>query len=134
MRGSTKALIFAGTALAVIAIFGGAITGAYVLRFKNATKNISLNETDISDLDNGKYYGSYKVYHVSAEVEVSVKDSKIIDVYIVDSSTEKDKLEGIVQQVIKKQSLQDVDTVTGATVSQKALLKAIEDALGGKKQ
>lgn len=134
MRNSTKTLIFAGTALAVIALFGAVITGSYVLRFKNATKDITVNEVDISNLADGKYYGSYKVYHVSADVEISVKDKKIIDVYIVDASTNKDKLEGVVQQIIKKQSFKDVDTVTGATISQKAVLKAAEDALEEKSQ
>lgn len=132
MRTSTKALMFAGTALVVIALFGGAISASYILRFKNATKNITVNEVNISQLGDGKYYGSYKVYHVSADVEVAVKDGKVTNIYIVDASMEKDLLEGVAREVIKKQSLKGADTVTGATVSQKAVLKAVEDALEGK--
>lgn len=131
MRRSTKALVIVGSALVVIVLIGGIGAAVYTSKFRNATKNITVNDIDVSGLRDGKYYGSFNIYHVSADVEVAVKNGEITDIYLVEASTNEDKLKAIIQQVLDKQSLEDVDTVSGATVSQKAVLKAIEDALKG---
>ncbi len=97
-------------------------------------KKVPLNLSKISD---GTYYGVSNVVIPEAEeknaeykVKVIVKDHQIIDIEIIQigDSEYENQSRVIVDNVVKKQSL-DVDAVSGATLSCKALLEAIEKAL-----
>ena len=54
-------------------------------------------------------------------------------IYLLEGTSNKDKMQSISERVVEEQSL-DVDTISGATVSQKVALKAIENALEGEPQ
>lgn len=129
----TRTLFLVFITLGLLAIVGGTAAAVYVWRWRNATSDITVNNVNIAEMKDGKYYGKYKVFHAASEVEVSVRDGKIIDIYLLEGTSNKDKMESVSEQVIDEQSL-DVDTITGATVSQKVALKAIENALEGKPQ
>jgi uncharacterized protein with FMN-binding domain len=85
----------------------------------------------VTTIEDGAYRGAYASFPVAAEVEVVLKDQRITDIRIIKHEHgQGSAAEGIIEEVIRKQSLQ-VDSVTGATYSSKVILKAIEDALTG---
>jgi uncharacterized protein with FMN-binding domain len=89
-------------------------------------------EFDLSTVKDGIYNGSYKVFPVAVEVNVTVKNHAITDITLIKHTNGQGKpAEVIIDQVISKQSLQ-VDSISGATYSSKVILKAIENALNGK--
>jgi len=96
----------------------------------NEVKSLAIRDIDLSKIANGTYRGSYSKGRWSYNLSVTVEDHKIRAMRLLDSKmkmAEKPNMQQI-DRVISSQSLR-VDTVTGATVFSKALLKAIENAL-----
>jgi uncharacterized protein with FMN-binding domain len=85
---------------------------------------------DITEKPDGLYRGYYKISPVEATIDVELKNSAINNITIIEHNCSPigKPSESIIQNIIDKQSL-DVDAVTGATVSSKTILKAVEDAL-----
>jgi len=93
-------------------------------------KAMSINDVDLASLRDGTYQGAFSKGRWTYNVSVAVKDHRITAIKLVDDKmkpADKVNTEQI-NRVLAKQSLK-VDTVTGATVNSKALLKAIENAL-----
>jgi len=91
--------------------------------------NIIINNIDLSNVEDGIYIGKYKTTMVSAKVQVAVKNNEINDIKILEHECGTGtKAEIIVDDVVNTQSL-DVDTVSGATLSSKVILKAVENAI-----
>jgi len=119
-------------ALVVLAIV---VVGVMVARsLIEAYERQKMASTIISNIDllkvvEGTYTGSYDIFPVIAEVKVTVKDYKITAIQLVKHRTGQGQgAEALPGKVVAAQSLQ-VDTVTGATLSSKVILKAIENAL-----
>lgn len=93
-------------------------------------KEIQINNVDLTKLEDGLYKGEYSLNGiVEAVVLVSVKNHSIVDIKLIKHNHGKGKkAEKLPSQVIKTQRL-DLDVVSGATVSSKVILKAIENAL-----
>jgi uncharacterized protein with FMN-binding domain len=92
-------------------------------------KGILIANPDIGKLADGTYRGQSKVGPVRVTLDVTVKDKAIkgIDLIRHFNGLGK-KAEAIIPRVIEAQSL-EVDTISGATFSSKAILQAIERAL-----
>ncbi len=115
--------------LGVFVVIG--IAGVTYLSYgKNQVLKEEVNSINLEEIDDGVYTGTYKSFRWSSEVEVKVENHKITKITIKKDHTfpQGSVSEELFKQVIAKQSL-DVDTVSGATVSSKAYLEAIEDAL-----
>jgi len=88
---------------------------------------VPINGIDLSNVPDGSYTGVYDFKRWSNTVVVHVKDHQIMDINL-----EKDMLgaeaDEIIRRVIAAQDTR-VDTISGATVTSKAYLKAIENAL-----
>jgi len=97
-----------------------------------AYKNITAQLPDLANLDDGVYRGVYDLSGtpVAVTLDVSVQNNKITDVKIIKHvcSPIGKKAEVITEQIIKRQSL-EIDVISGATGSSKAILKAVEAAL-----
>jgi uncharacterized protein with FMN-binding domain len=92
-------------------------------------KTAIITTPDLHNIDDGKYTGSYRSRVVRAKVQVSVQDHGIKTINILKHfNGQGSNAEVIVDDVITAQSL-EVDTVSGATISSKVILKAIEIAL-----
>ena len=84
---------------------------------------------DLQKVSGGTYIGEYKAGPVRVKAEVQVLNHTIMEVKILehDNGLGK-KAEVITNSIIKNQSL-DVDVVSGATLSSKVILKAVEIGL-----
>lgn len=87
------------------------------------------NDIVLENIQDGTYSGFYEAKPISVELSVTVTNNKITDIQIIRHRHGKGKdAEKIVNHVIESQSLM-VDTISGATLSSKSILKAIENAL-----
>jgi len=95
---------------------------------------ISINGIDLSDIPDGNYTGTYEFKRWTNTLVVHVKDHKIISIDIeknVGFAEATNCSDEIFRRVIESQDTK-IDAVAGATVTSKAYLKAIEDALKNK--
>jgi uncharacterized protein with FMN-binding domain len=87
---------------------------------------------DLSNKADGMYRGEYDLPRAPVDVtlDVRLENARITGIVIVKHfcSPVGKKAEKITERIIEKQSL-DVDVITGATGSSKAILKAVEAAL-----
>ena len=101
----------------------------YLKRLVNDVNSITVSNLNMANITDGIYVGEYSITPVYVEVEVSVTEHKITNIKIIEHENGLGgKAEKIVDDVISRQSL-EVDAVSGATVSSKCIIKAIENAL-----
>jgi len=121
-------------------VIGILIIGAGMLVY--LTKDLSkyrkmvINDFDLAKVENGVYEGEFTGGRWKNKLEVTIQDHKITDIKLIKASSTAgmaDIGEKIFQKVKEKQSL-EVDTVSGATVHTKAILKSIENALSQNKE
>ncbi len=115
-------------AIAIAVIVGiFAAFGAYSAR---KIRSMDVGEVDLSRVADGLYKGEESYFGFTCRVEVTVKEHHIVDIKVFEDRESEylEKARAVTQNVLQGQSL-DVDTVTGATVTSKAILKAVENAL-----
>lgn len=100
---------------------------------RNDALSVTINEIDLSTLEDGRYYGYYDGgIHGYREnsVEVTIRNNEIVDIKNTLNNEKKSDefLEELYQRVIEHQSL-EIDAISTATLTTKAYLKAIENAL-----
>jgi uncharacterized protein with FMN-binding domain len=92
-------------------------------------KSIVITSPDLSKVADGAYRGNSRVGPVRVTVEVAMKDKAITGITIIRHFNGLGKkAEAIVPRIVEKQSL-EVDVISGATASSKAILQAVERAL-----
>jgi uncharacterized protein with FMN-binding domain len=94
-------------------------------------RKMAINDIPLSDIIDGTFRGDFNYGDFTYEVEVIVQEHVIKDIKILENRQDSEyarKATAVVNNVLKAQSL-NVDVVTGATTTSKALLKAIENAL-----
>jgi uncharacterized protein with FMN-binding domain len=129
-------LIIVGV-IAVILV-GGLLVSAPGRR---EVKELTITDVDNKKLQDGTYRGEYtgkKDHFRDTQVEVMISNGKISGIKILKGALDKEgqpaKLTGgltindLFDRVIESQSLQ-VDVISGATLTSKAHLKAVENAL-----
>ncbi|MEA2067506.1 MAG: FMN-binding protein [Thermotogota bacterium] len=129
MKKRTKIIL-----IIILAIIAVSVTGFVILVNRlesNLEKLMALDiqNIDVSSVPDGKYTGSYSVFPVSAEVEVTVSNNEIENIDLIKHTHGRgEAAEVIPEKVVEAQSLK-IDVITSATYSSKVILKAIEDAL-----
>lgn len=124
-----KAVIIILSILGVLVLVGaGGVF--YITNGLESGEKLAINPVDLTNIEDGTYAGVYQAGRWSNEVAVSVADHQIANIDVVKTiSLESPEMTStIINSVIEKQNT-TVDTVTGATVSSKAYLKSIENAL-----
>ena len=114
---------------AIVVLFAGMVIAVTNGLGKGA--KVALIGVDLTKIPDGSYSGSYEFKRWSNSVIVQVKDNRITGIDI-----EKDVFgsgithcaDEVFNRVLTAQDTR-VDAVSGATVTSKAYLKAIEDAL-----
>lgn len=122
-RRGSKGLIFI---LAAAALLSGAIFWGG----SKAAAGFTVSPVDLSLLTDGVYTGNAELLPVKVTVEVSVTDHRISDIRIVrhDNGIGFRAEDQVVREILARQT-PVVDTVAGASVSSKAIMKAVENAL-----
>lgn len=98
---------------------------------KDQTENLTISQIDLSKISDGTYTGNYDSFRWTNHVEVTVQDHQITEIQVVKLQAGRESLvETLTKEILDRQT-PAVDAVTGATVSSKAFLKAVELALSG---
>ncbi|HHV60819.1 MAG TPA: FMN-binding protein [Clostridiaceae bacterium] len=120
--------ILAVVALVVVAVFAGGVF--FINRGLDEGSKVVINRVDLSLVEDGTYNGKYQAGRFSNEVSVTVQNHKITGISILkDVLFKKDEVtKELFERVMEKQNT-DVDVISGATVTCKAYLKSVEDAL-----
>lgn len=107
-----------------------------LLVFANLPKPVALSDGafDLSKLSDGTYSGSCDNGLVKVKAEVLVENNAIVNIHLLehDNGLGSDA-EVITHTVVQQQSV-EVDAVSGATISSKTILKAVENALSEKEK
>ncbi len=123
-------------ALIVVAGLGvaGGIGWSKLSKEHREAKNLPLQVVDFSTLKDGSYHGDYAggMYKWRAnECRLTVSSGRVTDIQLVgtqDPAAKNTQHQELYDRVIQAQSLQ-VDTLSSATLTSKAYLKAVESAL-----
>ena len=123
-------------AFVVVAVLGvaGAVGWSYLSKEHREARSLPLEAVDFSKLRDGTYQGAYAggMYKWRAnECQVTVASGKVSAIQLVNSKDpggENTQDQVLYDRVIQAQSLQ-VDTISGATLTSRAYLKAVENAL-----
>lgn len=91
---------------------------------------LEIPAVDISELRDSTYEGSYSYLCMPYRVAVTVEGKRIKEIAVTKNGRRKwaKMAEGVVPRVVEAQNT-NVDAVSGATTTSKALLMAIHDAL-----
>lgn len=113
--------------LIAVVVAGGMF---YLVNGIEAGKNVEIKGVDMAAVKDGVYTGTYDSGRWSNKLEVTVKDGKIAAVKIADDVAfpNPEVSAALFKRVINAQDTK-VDVVSQATVTSKAYLKAIENAL-----
>ncbi|MFZ5351453.1 MAG: FMN-binding protein [Bacillota bacterium] len=124
-------MIILGIVVVIVVVLGGAL--AATSKERQEGKNLPIAVIDFKNLNDGIYIGEYeggmKKFRAN-KVQVTVSSGKVTEIEILEHK-ENQKPEftsKLYNSVIDSQSLQ-VDTISGATITSKAYLKSVEDAL-----
>jgi len=129
--------------LSIVGVIALGMAGAVVLTApgRNELQNMVIADVDFKKLRDGIYTGAYhgtKDNFRDAAVEVTVASGAVTKIRVTGGVLAGDKqtteirkgltISNLFDEVIKSQSLQ-VDVISGATLTSKAHLKAVENAL-----
>lgn len=130
MKKNSKRIVVLVVTL-VLVVVGGLF---YLSSGLNDGMNIEVNRFNVSDMDDGTYRGTFDYKRWSNTVDVEVKDKRIVAITIVDDVTfvQEGVSDELFAAVINQQDIVE-DLVSEATITSKAYLKAIEDAMKGSK-
>jgi len=94
--------------------------------------DIVITTPDLGKIADGEYRGNSKVGPVKVTLDVTMQSGVITSIQIIKHQNGRGKkAEAIVPRIIEAQSL-EIDVISGATGSSKAILKAAEEALSKK--
>jgi uncharacterized protein with FMN-binding domain len=121
--------------LAAIVVISSVFGYAYLTRGLKEVALLTVNTVGPVSLADGTYTGSYDGYRWATDVTITVKSGAITGIQVTkDQAFQVPQVkETILSRVMQAQSTK-VDIVTGSTVSSKAYLKAIENALSSAKR
>jgi uncharacterized protein with FMN-binding domain len=129
-----------GWAIAFTIVVGlgiaGKISWANLQKEHREARSLALNAVDFGKLRDGSFHGAYAggMYKWRAnECQVTVSSGKVTGIQLVNSKDPGKKNtmhQELFDRVIKAQSLQ-IDTISMATLTSKAYLQAVENALVG---
>jgi uncharacterized protein with FMN-binding domain len=123
-----KVLIGLGVFLLIVAV-GLGVTLLVTEGQRREDRNLEIADVDFSKVPDGTYRGSYEGWN-KFDVLVTVTGGEVTDVKIAEDSVNpaSDVTDEIIERIVSGQSLK-LDAVSGATVTTKGLLKAVERAL-----
>ena len=101
--------------------------------YKQAVRETTFEDINISDIPDGVYVGEYDVDFIYAKVEVTVQNGEITNINILEHRHERGKTAEVITDSIVDEQKIDVDAISGATNSSTVIKKAVENALKSRK-
>ncbi|MBN2268481.1 MAG: FMN-binding protein [Acholeplasmataceae bacterium] len=128
MHKRTKILLIVLIVIGIISLLG-----TYFIRQINQEMNeLTVSEIptiNLSNIEDGTYMGTYQSMLITVKLEVVIQNHVITNITIMEHQNgQGDSAEVIIDDVINMQSI-EVDFISGASYSSKAILLAIGDAL-----
>ena len=121
----------------VFLLFAGFVLGILYLKsvadYRQAVRETTFEDIDISDIPDGVYVGEYDVDFIYAKVEVTVQNGEITNINILEHRHERGKTAEVITDSIVDEQKIDVDAISGATNSSTVIKKAVENALKSRK-
>ena len=112
--------------LLLIGLVWGIIYLKSVSDYKQAVKETTFEEINISDIPDGVYIGEYDVNFIYARVEVTVQNGEITNINILEHRHERGKAaEAIANKIVDEQKI-DVDAISGATNSSAVIKRLLK--------
>jgi uncharacterized protein with FMN-binding domain len=133
-KGKLPGCLIALLVIFVLLAVGGGIGWSFVSKEHDEAASLPLNAVNFDRLDDGGYHGVYAggMYQWRAnECDVTVEKGKVSSIQLAksqDPGAENTDAEMLYERVVQAQSLQ-VDTISGATLTSKAYLQCVENAL-----
>ncbi len=133
-RGFLKGCLVTLLIFLVLLVIGGGIGWSFVAKEHREAASLPLDAVDFDKLNDGTYHGVYAggMYKWRYnECDVTVTGGRVSDIQLThsaDPGAENTNAEMLYERVIQAQSLQ-VDTISGATLTSKGYLQAVENAL-----
>ena len=128
-----KTVLFVIMFLLLIGLVWGIIYLKSVADYKQAVKETTFEDINISDIPDGVYVGEYDVDFIYAKVEVTVQNGEITNINILKHRHERGKTAEVITDSIVDEQKIDVDAISGATNSSTVIKKAVENALKSRK-
>jgi uncharacterized protein with FMN-binding domain len=96
-------------------------------------RDMHIKRVDLANIKDGTYMGAYKFglgKGFTYTVLTRVKNGKIENITMLKNQNSRyaKMAEGVLKRIIRRQS-PDVDTISGATTTSKAIMKAVENSL-----
>lgn len=107
----------------------GAIFFSVASRGVNILRKLEIDPLGFAAVSDGVYKGSYDYMRWNYTVQVQVQGGKAVKIEILSPAGDA-FAEKVAGAVMEAQTL-NIDTVSGATASTRAVLKALENALAG---
>ncbi len=128
-----KVALFAVMILLLIDLVWGIIYLKSVADYRQAVRETTFEDINISDIPDGVYVGEYDVDFIYAKVEVTVQNGEITNINILEHRHERGKTAEVITDSIVDEQKIDVDAISGATNSSTVIKKAVENALKSRK-
>jgi uncharacterized protein with FMN-binding domain len=119
----------------MLLLFGFSTSGAQNISISEEVeqiKTMDIAHVDPATVPDGEYTGEFPFrQRYLYRVRVTVKSGRITNIEVLENGTENEYAQkglGVIPRMLREQS-PDVDAVSGATVSSKALMKCVEKAL-----
>jgi len=111
------------------AIIAGIYVGVRISGFEKYMDNIKIEDVDISKIPDGTYTGFSDSGVIIVKIQVTVKNHEITDLKLLQHfNGQGQDAEKILGTIIEQQK-NKVDIITGATLSSKVIMEAIQKAL-----
>ena len=120
-----KVVLFAVMLLLLIDLVWGIIYLKSVADYKQAVKETTFEDINISDIPDGVYVGEYDVNFIYAKVEVTVQNGEITNINILEHRHERGKTAEVITDSIVDEQKIDVDAISGATNSSTVIKKRL---------
>lgn len=128
-----KTVLFAIMFLSLVGFVLGILYLKSVADYKQAVRETTFEDINISDIPDGVYVGEYDVDLIYAKVEVTVQNGEITNINILEHRHERGKTAEVITDSIVEEQKIDVDAISGATNSSTVIKKAVENALKSRK-
>ena len=128
-----KTVLFVIIFLLLVGFVLGILYLKSVSDYRQAVRETTFEDINISDIPDGVYVGEYDVDFIYAKVEVTVQNGEITNINILEHRHERGKTAEVITDSIVDEQKIDVDAISGATNSSTVIKKAVENALKSRK-